>query len=184
MSSKPSFPAFWDGRRQAGSRNSGKGQEARIVNRLLSVMTADDDLHIVVQTFCGQPAQMREGSDVLANRRVEVLAFDKMPVPAAGISQDVGEGMHPSFALHGEIDVIGGIVHPTLKSGGRLEAADQESRAAAQLAQAVADNRVGAGTGVGGVLPVVRQNPSAQSLANRGEKIKTSLLMMVRITNR
>ena len=53
--------------------------------------------------------------------------------------------MHAPLTLRGEIDVIAGIVHLRLKPGSRFEAANQGARAAAQLAQAVADNRVGAG---------------------------------------
>src|ERR1700682_2334355 len=60
----------------------GKRQEARVVNRLVAVVTADDDFHIVIETLRGTPAQMREGGNVLANRRGEVLVFDKVHVLA------------------------------------------------------------------------------------------------------
>src|SRR5260370_24257044 len=73
--------------RSAGHRPEGvvsrKGQEARVVNRLLSIIPADDDLHVVVETFCSKPAQMGEGGDVFANRRGEVLTLDKIHLLAA-----------------------------------------------------------------------------------------------------
>src|SRR5207302_9487343 len=100
---------------------------------------------VVIQALCSEPAQMREGGDVLANRRGEVLTFDKVHVLAAGISENVTERMDAPLALGGEIDVVRGIVHLPLKSGRRFESANQGSRAAAQLAQLVADDRVGAG---------------------------------------
>src|SRR6266498_1365655 len=52
---------------------SGKGQQARVVDRLFSIIAGDDDLHIVVETIRGQPFQVRESGNMLANRRGEVL---------------------------------------------------------------------------------------------------------------
>ena len=49
---------------------------------------------------------MREGGDVLANRRGEVLTFDKVHVLAAGISENVA---YPSLIL---IAPNFGVVYP------------------------------------------------------------------------
>src|SRR5207244_4959892 len=85
----------------------GKGQEARVVDRLFSVIAGDDDLHIVVETIRGQPFQVRKSGDMLANRRGEVLTFDKVHVLAAGISEDIGEGVNRPSSIGRKIDVAG-----------------------------------------------------------------------------
>ena len=49
---------------------------------LFAVIATDNYLHVVVETVGGDALQVREGRDVLANRRGEVLAFDKMHILA------------------------------------------------------------------------------------------------------
>ena len=91
-------------------------------------MATDDNLHIVIETLCSNPAQMREGGNVLANRRGEVLVFDKVHVLAAGISQDITEGVNAPLSLRGEVDVVGGIVHLRLNAGAGFKPAHQFPR--------------------------------------------------------
>src|SRR2546425_11173067 len=81
---------------------------------------------------------------MLANRRGEVLTFDKVHVLAAGISEDIAEGVDTPFSLGSKIDVVGGIIHLRLDAGSGFKTANQFPRVAAQLAQMIADNGVGA----------------------------------------
>ena len=70
---------------------------------------------------------------------VEFLGVDGHKLLLIGIIFCV-LGLLFGFPLRrGEIDVVRGIVHLPLKSGRRFESANQGSRAAAQLAQLVAD---------------------------------------------
>src|SRR5919108_4367414 len=86
----------------------GKGQEARVVNRLFAVVASNDHLHVVVETLGSDATEMREGRDMLANRCSEVLTLDKMHILAAGVSEDITEGVDAALALRREVDLVGG----------------------------------------------------------------------------
>src|SRR2546427_2977081 len=73
-----------------------------------------------------------------------VLTFDKVHVLAAGISEDIAEGVDTPFSLGSKIDVVGGIIHLRLDAGCGFKTVNQLARVAAQLAQMIADNGVGA----------------------------------------
>ena|SRR5205809_2553227 len=103
----------------------GKGQEARVVHWLCTIVATDDHLHVVVETIGGDSAKMRESRNVLANRRGEVLTLDKMNVLTAGVSEDVAESVHASLALCSEIDVVSGIIHLRLSARSGFKAANQ-----------------------------------------------------------
>src|SRR6266702_6511559 len=122
----------------------GKSQEARVVDRLFSIVAADDDLHIVVETLRGQPSQVRERGDMLPNCRREVLTFDKVHELAPGISEDIAEGVDAPLSLGGEVDVVRGIIHLPLNAGSGFKAVNQLPRVAAPRAQMVSDNGVSA----------------------------------------
>src|SRR5205823_12959300 len=67
--------------RSAGPRPKtvvgGESQEARVVDRLVVLVTLHHYLEVVVQAGGGHAAQVREGGDVLAQRRLEVLSADE-----------------------------------------------------------------------------------------------------------
>ena len=54
-----------------------KGQEARVIARLVAVVGGDHDLEVVVQAGGGHAAEVREGADVLTQRRLEILGLDE-----------------------------------------------------------------------------------------------------------
>src|SRR5215469_10890660 len=103
----------------------GKGQEARVVNRLFAVVAGNDHLHVVVETLGSDATEMHEGRDVLANRCSEILTLDKMHILAAGESQDIAEGMHTPLPFGREIDVISGIIHLSLNARSCFKTANQ-----------------------------------------------------------
>ena len=68
-------------------------QEPRVVDRLVAVVTADDDFHVVIETCRRDSAQVLEGADVLADGRGEVLGFDEVEVLPPRVTQHVAEGV-------------------------------------------------------------------------------------------
>lgn len=122
----------------------GEGQEACVVNGLLSVVAADNDLHVVVETIGGDAAQMREGRNVLANRRGEVLTLDEIHILAAGVSKDIAEGVNAALALRREVDLVGGIIHLRLNTWSGFKAPNELAWLVAYVAEVILDNRIGA----------------------------------------
>src|SRR5262249_45452269 len=104
---------------------SGEGQEARIVNGLMTVVATDNDLHVVIETVRGNAAQIAEGRNVLANRHGEVLTLDKMQILAARVSQDIAKCVDTALALGSEIDLVGGIIHLGLNTSSGFKAANE-----------------------------------------------------------
>ena len=51
----------------------GEGQKARVVDRLVTVVTGHHDLHVVVQTGAGQTLQVIEGANVFADLQQEAV---------------------------------------------------------------------------------------------------------------
>ena len=106
-------------------------QEPRVVDRLVAVVAADHDFHVVIEARRRDPAQVLEGPDVLADGRGEVLGLDEVEVLPPRVAQHVAEGVHAAAAFVGEIEVVGGIIHLCLLPG------------------AVSNRRTGATTGRG-----------------------------------
>src|SRR5580692_9612452 len=94
------------------------------------------------------------------DRGGKVLCLYKPHVLAAGVRQNVTEGMHATAAFGGEPDLIGRIIHLCLHPWTRLEAAyGRFGRVRPENAQTVAHDRV-----------VALETQAAQLLvqANRG----------------
>src|SRR5271170_1300983 len=66
----------------------GEGQEARVVERTILVVTQDNYLHVVVQAGGRTSAEVVEGADVLADRGDEVLRLDESHVGPPRVAQD------------------------------------------------------------------------------------------------
>ena len=80
----------------------GEGQKARVVDRLIPVITGHHDLHVVVQTGGGGTLQVVEGAHVFPDGGGKVLRFHEAHVLAARVTQYVTEGMHAAPAFGGE----------------------------------------------------------------------------------
>src|SRR5436305_15347905 len=89
--------------RPAGPRSKavvrGERQEARIVDRLVVLVTLHHDLEVVIQTGRGHSAQVRESGDVLAEGGVEVLAGDEAHILTPRIAQQVTEQLHAAWTF-------------------------------------------------------------------------------------
>jgi hypothetical protein len=84
-----------------------------------------------------------EGPHVLAQQRLEVLAFGEVQVLAAGITQDIAEQVDPPRSLGRELDRVHGPIHLGLSAGSRLEALDQpRGRSDAQGFDPLAQHRI------------------------------------------
>jgi hypothetical protein len=77
----------------------GEGQEARIVDRLVVLVTLHHHLEVVVQAGGGHAAQVRESSAVRPQRRVEVLAGDKAQIFFVVSTTLIPAGIFTSNAL-------------------------------------------------------------------------------------
>src|SRR5260370_15049751 len=118
--------------RQAGARLEavmrGEGQKARIVQRPVLVVLQHYDLHVVVKTDRGHAAKIREGADVLADRGGEVLRLDERQVRTPRVAQHIAEQVNAPPAFLGEIDVVGAVIHLSLRAPARLEADHRRAR--------------------------------------------------------
>ena len=106
-------------------------QEPRVVDRLVAVVAADHDFHVVIEARRRDPAQVLEGADVLADGGGEILRLDEVEVLPPRVAQHVAEGVHAAAAFVAEIQIIRGIIHLGLFPG------------------AVSNRRTGATTGAG-----------------------------------
>src|SRR5580658_8816274 len=82
-------------------------QEPGVVHRLVAVVAAHHDFHVVIKTGHRDSAQMLEGADVLANGRGEILTVDEVQVLAPRVTKHIAEGMDSAAAFDGEIEVVG-----------------------------------------------------------------------------
>jgi hypothetical protein len=124
---------------------TGKGEEPRVVERLLAVPRLHDDFHTVVEARGGGAPQVREGAHVFAHRGREVLRLHEAQVAAARVAEDVTEGVHAPAALLGERDVERGVIHLRLHAGARFEPDHRRlGRLRAQRAQARLDDGMAA----------------------------------------
>ena len=96
-------------------------QEPRVIDRLVAVVAADDDFHVVIQASRRDSAQVLEGADVLADGRGEVLGLDEVEVLPPRVAQHVAEGVDAAAAFVREIKIIGGVIHLCLDPRGGLE---------------------------------------------------------------
>lgn len=93
----------------------------RVIDRLVAVVAADDDLHVVIQARRRDSTQVLEGADVLADGRGEVLGFHEVKILPARVAQHVTEGIDATAAFVREIKIVGGIIHLCLHPRGGLE---------------------------------------------------------------
>ena len=96
-------------------------QEPRVVDRVVAVVAADHDFHVVIEACRRDPAQVLEGADVLADGRGEVLRLDEVEVLPPRVAQHVAEGVHAAAAFVAEIEIIRGVIHLCLMPRGGLE---------------------------------------------------------------
>ena len=99
----------------------GEGQEARVVHRRVIFPARDDDPHVIVETHRGDTAEMIERFDVLANRGFKVHRFGEVNVLTPRVAQNVAEQVDAAFAFDGEVHLIGGPVHLSLRPWGGFE---------------------------------------------------------------
>ena len=74
-------------------------QEPRVVDRLVAVVTAHHDFHVVIKTSRRDSAQVLEGADVLADGRGEILALDEVEILPARVAQHIAEGVDPAASF-------------------------------------------------------------------------------------
>ena len=118
-------------------------QEPRVVDRLVAVVAADDDLHVVIEARRRDPAQVLEGADVLADGRGEVLRLDEAEVLPPRVAQHVAEGVNAAAAFVAEVEVIRGVIHLGLLSRRGLEPPHGgDHRARAQAPHPFGEDRV------------------------------------------
>ena len=123
-----------------------EAEKTRVVDRLVAVVTADDDFHVVIKARRRDAAQMREGADVLAHRRGEILRLDEVEILPARVAEHVAEGVNAATARVGEIQIIRGIIHLGLFTGSGFEALHRQGRrTAAERPHAFHENRVASG---------------------------------------
>jgi hypothetical protein len=89
-------------------------EEPRVVDRVVAVVAADDDFHVVIEALRRDPAQVLEGADMLADGGGEVLRLDEVEVLPPRVTQHVAEGVHATAAFVGEIQIIRGVIHLSL----------------------------------------------------------------------
>ena len=95
----------------------GEGQELRVVEGAVGIVTQHHRLEVVVQADAGDAAQVMEGMHVLAQRRRQIHRLDEAQVLPARVAEQVAEQVDAPPAFAGEVDVIDAIVHLRLRPG-------------------------------------------------------------------
>ena len=68
-------------------------QEPRVVDRLVAVVAADHDFHVVIEARRRDSTQVLEGADVLADGRGEVLRLHEVEILPPRVAEHVAEGV-------------------------------------------------------------------------------------------
>ena len=118
-------------------------QESWIVDRVVAVVVAHDDFHVVIKARRRDPAQVLEGADVLADGCGEILSLDEVEILPPRITQHVAEGVHAAATFVSEIQIIRGIIHLGLFPGGGLEPSHgRDDRTGTQTQHPFGEDRV------------------------------------------
>ena len=86
-------------------------QKSRVVNRFVFFPTRDHDLHVVVQTSGRHTLKVLKRTNMLGERRFEVLPLGETEILPARITKQIAEQVNATSAFGREIDVVNGPVH-------------------------------------------------------------------------